>query len=57
MTEEDIAKAIKQFTFAAQKTKDAGFTGVQLHAAHGYLLSQFLSPLTNRRTDRWAPAR
>jgi 2,4-dienoyl-CoA reductase-like NADH-dependent reductase (Old Yellow Enzyme family) len=53
MTEEDIAKAIEQFTFAAQKTKDAGFTGVQLHAAHGYLLSQFLSPLTNRRTDRW----
>lgn len=53
MTEEDIAKTIEQFAFAAQKTKDAGFTGVQLHAAHGYLLSQFLSPLTNRRTDRW----
>jgi 2,4-dienoyl-CoA reductase-like NADH-dependent reductase (Old Yellow Enzyme family) len=53
MTEEEIAKTIEQFAFAAQKTKDAGFTGVQLHAAHGYLLSQFLSPLTNRRTDRW----
>jgi 2,4-dienoyl-CoA reductase-like NADH-dependent reductase (Old Yellow Enzyme family) len=53
MTEEEIAKVIAQFTFAAQKTKQAGFTGVELHAAHGYLLSQFLSPLTNRRTDRW----
>jgi 2,4-dienoyl-CoA reductase-like NADH-dependent reductase (Old Yellow Enzyme family) len=53
MTEEEIAKVIAQFTFAAQETKQAGFTGVELHAAHGYLLSQFLSPLTNRRTDRW----
>jgi 2,4-dienoyl-CoA reductase-like NADH-dependent reductase (Old Yellow Enzyme family) len=53
MTETDIAKAVAQFTFAAQKTQEAGFTGVELHAAHGYLLSQFLSPLTNRRTDRW----
>jgi 2,4-dienoyl-CoA reductase-like NADH-dependent reductase (Old Yellow Enzyme family) len=53
MTEEDIAKVIEQFTFAAQKSKEAGLTGIELHAAHGYLLSQFLSPLTNRRTDRW----
>jgi 2,4-dienoyl-CoA reductase-like NADH-dependent reductase (Old Yellow Enzyme family) len=53
MTEEEIVKVIAQFTFAAQKTKRAGFTGVELHAAHGYLLSQFLSPLTNRRTDQW----
>jgi 2,4-dienoyl-CoA reductase-like NADH-dependent reductase (Old Yellow Enzyme family) len=53
MTEQQIAKVIEQFTFAAQKTKEAGFTGVELHAAHGYLFSQFLSPLTNRRTDRW----
>jgi len=53
MTEADIAKVIEQFTFAAQKSKEAGFTGIELHAAHGYLLSQFLSPLTNRRADRW----
>jgi 2,4-dienoyl-CoA reductase-like NADH-dependent reductase (Old Yellow Enzyme family) len=53
MTEREIENAIRQFTFAAQKTRKAGFTGLQLHAAHGYLFSQFLSPLTNRRTDRW----
>lgn len=53
MIEEEILNVIAQFTFAAQKAKEAGFTGVELHAAHGYLFSQFLSPLTNRRTDRW----
>ncbi|MFF2908340.1 NADH:flavin oxidoreductase/NADH oxidase family protein [Paenibacillus sp. NPDC057934] len=53
MTEEDIEKVIAQFVYAARKSREAGFTGVQLHAAHGYLFSQFLSPLTNRRTDRW----
>ncbi len=53
MTEADIDKAIRQFAFAAEQTRLAGFTGVELHAAHGYLLSQFLSPLSNRRVDRW----
>ena len=53
MTESDIATVIAQFAFAANQAKAAGFTGVQLHAAHGYLLSQFLNPLANRRTDRW----
>lgn len=53
MTEADIDKVIRQFAFAAKQTRAAGFTGVELHAAHGYLLSQFLSPLSNRRTDRW----
>ena len=53
MTEADIHKVIGQFAFSARQARVAGFTGVQLHAAHGYLLSQFLSPLSNRRTDQW----
>jgi 2,4-dienoyl-CoA reductase-like NADH-dependent reductase (Old Yellow Enzyme family) len=53
MTEVEIAHAIDQFAFAAKEVKHAGFTGLSLHAAHGYLISQFLSPLSNRRTDRW----
>jgi len=53
MTEDDIQTAIRQFAFSAGLAKDAGFDGVELHAAHGYLISQFLSPRTNRRTDRW----
>ena len=53
MTEEDIAKAIDQFAFAARQVRAAGFTGLQLHGAHGYLISQFLSPLVNHRIDRW----
>jgi len=53
MTELDIRRAIGQFAFAAKEVKDAGFTGLSVHAAHGYLISQFLSPLANRRTDRW----
>jgi 2,4-dienoyl-CoA reductase-like NADH-dependent reductase (Old Yellow Enzyme family) len=53
MTERDIGHAIAQFAFAANAAQDAGFTGVSLHAANGYLISQFLSPLSNHRTDRW----
>jgi 2,4-dienoyl-CoA reductase-like NADH-dependent reductase (Old Yellow Enzyme family) len=53
MTEAEIGRAIDQFAFAAKEVKDAGFTGLSIHAAHGYLISQFLSPLSNRRTDRW----
>jgi 2,4-dienoyl-CoA reductase-like NADH-dependent reductase (Old Yellow Enzyme family) len=53
MTEDDIEDVIQRFAKSAALAEKAGFTGIQIHAAHGYLLSQFLSPLTNRRTDRW----
>lgn len=53
MTQADIQKVISGFRLAAKIAKAAGFTGIQLHAAHGYLLSQFLSTRTNHRTDHW----
>ncbi|MCU0117520.1 NADH:flavin oxidoreductase/NADH oxidase family protein [Pseudomonas sp. B2M1-30] len=53
MTEDDIEEVIQRFATSAALAEKAGFSGVQIHAAHGYLLSQFLSPLSNRRTDRW----
>lgn len=53
MSEADIADVRKRFVRAAQLAEQSGFTGVQIHAAHGYLLSQFLSPLTNKRQDAW----
>ncbi len=53
MTEDDVAEVIRRFATTARLAEEAGFTGVEIHAAHGYLLSQFLSPHTNRRTDRW----
>ncbi len=53
LTESEIEVLIARFGAAAAHCREAGFSGVQLHAAHGYLLSGFLSPLANRRTDRW----
>ena len=53
MTQEVIKDVIQRFARTAQLGEQAGFTGVEIHAAHGYLLSQFLSPLSNQRTDAW----
>ena len=53
LIEEEIWEIIEAFGDAGQRAKTAGFDAVQLHAAHAYLPSQFLSPFTNKRTDRW----
>ncbi|PSR82749.1 NADH oxidase [Coniella lustricola] len=52
-TAEDIAHVIEGFAHAAEYLEKAGFDGIQLHGAHGYLLAQFLSPTTNQRTDKY----
>ncbi|ATL66555.1 nitroreductase family deazaflavin-dependent oxidoreductase [Nocardia terpenica] len=53
LTEAEIVDIIARFGTAARVAEAAGFSGVQVHGAHGYLVSQFLSPLANRRTDGW----
>lgn len=53
LTAEEIQDIIQRFITTAKILQKSGFTGVQLHAAHGYLISQFLSPKHNRRSDEW----
>jgi len=52
-TEEDIQHIIEGFAHSAEYLEKAGWDGIELHGAHGYLLAQFLSPTTNRRTDKY----
>lgn len=53
MTEKEIEQVIEDFVSTIIRAKKSGFDGVQLHLAHGYLLSEFLSPRMNRRNDKW----
>jgi 2,4-dienoyl-CoA reductase-like NADH-dependent reductase (Old Yellow Enzyme family) len=53
MTKKQIAETTERFATTANLAERAGFDGVEVHAAHGYLLSQFLSPLVNQRKDQW----
>jgi 2,4-dienoyl-CoA reductase-like NADH-dependent reductase (Old Yellow Enzyme family) len=56
MTEADMARVIGEFVAAARLAREAGFDAVELHMGHGYLLNQFISPLSNRREDEYGGA-
>lgn len=53
LSREEIKEVVRHFQDAAQRAQEAGFEVIELHAAHGYLLHEFLSPLSNRRTDEY----
>ncbi|MEU9481153.1 NADH:flavin oxidoreductase/NADH oxidase family protein [Streptomyces sp. NPDC048191] len=53
MNSQQIEDTVARYAVTARRAEEAGFDGVEIHAAHGYLLSQFLSPLVNKRTDQW----
>ncbi|MFE3544035.1 nitroreductase family deazaflavin-dependent oxidoreductase [Nocardia sp. NPDC059177] len=53
LTDAEITDLVRRYATTARVAEAAGFDGVQIHGAHGYLVSQFLSPLANQRTDRW----
>ena len=53
LTNEEIEDVIERFIFTARVAQDTGFTGIQIHSAHGYLMSEFLSPDINKRNDEW----
>ncbi len=56
LTEEEIHTVVRGFGVASRAAQEAGFDGVQVHAAHGYLISQFLNPRANQRADAWGGA-
>ncbi|MBU1234336.1 MAG: NADH:flavin oxidoreductase [Proteobacteria bacterium] len=53
ITDEDVQRIVISYSQAAKRAKEAGFDGIEIHSAHGYLLSQFLSPAFNRRQDEY----
>ena len=53
MTREEIHQIVRDFGTTARRAKEAGFDGIEIHAAHGYLISSFLSPFTNKRVDEY----
>ena len=54
LSNEEILDIIQRFSHTASVARETGFTGVQIHGAHGYLISEFLSPDINKRNDNWA---